>query len=125
MDPQATAELEAKGYVAGLVALRNYEFVDASKIFIFAHSLGPLIASLALRLQAIRGVVVAGTIGRSWFEYTPENAQRQSALVGEPQSNQHSSAKPRLRFPLAPATTPYIELELTGTLGLTRRLDRF
>ena len=83
-DPQATAELEAKGYVAGLVALRNYEFVDASKIFIFAHSLGPLLASLALPQQDIQGIVAAETIGRSWFEYTLENVRRQSALVGEP-----------------------------------------
>jgi uncharacterized protein len=83
-DPQATAELEAKGYVAGLVALRNYEFVDPGNIFVFAHSLGPLIASLALPQQDVQGVVAAETIGRSWFEYTLENVRRQSALVGEP-----------------------------------------
>ena len=82
-DPQATAELEAKGYAAGLVALRNYEFVDASKIFVFAHSLGPLLASLALPQQDVQGVVAAETIGRSWFEYTLENVRRQSALAGE------------------------------------------
>ena len=83
-DPQATAELEAKGYVAGLLALRNYEFVDAGKIFVFAHSLGPLIASLVLPQQGVQGVVAAETIGRSWFEYTLENVRRQSALAGEP-----------------------------------------
>lgn len=83
-DLKATAELEAQGYVAGLAALRNYEFVDAGKIFVFAHSLGPLLASLALPRQSIRGVVAAETIGRSWFEYGLENVRRQSALVGEP-----------------------------------------
>lgn len=83
-DLQATAELEANGYVAGLVALRSYEFVDPGKIFVFAHSLGPLIASLALPQQNLRGVVAAETIGRSWFEYILENVRRQSALVGEP-----------------------------------------
>lgn len=83
-DLHATAELEANGYVAGLAALRNYEFVDPGKIFVFAHSLGPLIASLALPQQNLRGVIAAETIGRSWFEYTLENVRRQSALVGEP-----------------------------------------
>jgi pimeloyl-ACP methyl ester carboxylesterase len=83
-DLKATAELEANGYVAGLAALRSYEFVEPEKIFVFAHSLGPLIASLALPKQNIRGIVAAETIGRSWFEYALENVRRQSALVGEP-----------------------------------------
>jgi alpha-beta hydrolase superfamily lysophospholipase len=83
-DLKATVELEAKGYIAALAALRNYEFVDAGKIFVFAHSLGPLIASLALPQQSLRGIIAAETIGRSWFEYGLENVRRQSALVGEP-----------------------------------------
>jgi pimeloyl-ACP methyl ester carboxylesterase len=83
-DEKATAQLEADGYVAALGALKNYSFVDPAKIFVFAHSLGPLIAALALPGQTLRGVVVAETIGRSWFEYGTENVRRQFALVGEP-----------------------------------------
>jgi uncharacterized protein len=83
-DEKATAELEAQGYVAALAALKNYDFVDPSKIFVFAHSLGPLIAALALPGQTLRGVISAETIGRSWFEYGTENVRRQFALVGEP-----------------------------------------
>ncbi len=83
-DPKASAELEAAGYVAALAALRSYDFVDAGKVFVFAHSLGPLLAALALPNQAIRGVVAAETIGRSWFEYGLENVRRQSSLLGEP-----------------------------------------
>jgi hypothetical protein len=47
-DLKATAELEASGYAAALDALRSYDFVDPREIFVFAHSLGPLLASLAL-----------------------------------------------------------------------------
>src|SRR6202011_5508822 len=47
-DARATAELEASGYAAALDALRSYDFVDPKEIFVFAHSLGPLLASLAL-----------------------------------------------------------------------------
>lgn len=83
-DLKATAELEARGYTEGLRALRGYEFVDTEKIFVFAHSLGPLLASLALPGQNLRGIVAAETIGRSWFEYGLENVRRQSALLGEP-----------------------------------------
>jgi hypothetical protein len=83
-DLKATAELEASGYAAALDCLRSYDFVDAKEIFVFAHSLGPLLASLALPGKNVRGVIAAETIGRSWFEYTQENVRRQSALVGEP-----------------------------------------
>src|SRR6202167_667900 len=83
-DQKATAELEAAGYVAALTALRTYDFVDAGKIFVFAHSLGPLLASLALPQQNIRGVVAAETIGRSWVEKGVQNEPRQSTLLGEP-----------------------------------------
>ena len=83
-DSKATAELEAGGYSAALDALRSYDFVDPKEIFVFAHSLGPLLASLALPGKKVCGVIAAETIGRSWFEYTQENLRRQSSLVGEP-----------------------------------------
>ena len=83
-DGNATAELEAEGYVAGLRALKGYNFVESDKVFIFAHSLGPLIAALVLPQESVRGFVAAETIGRSWFEYGLENVRRQSSLVGEP-----------------------------------------
>lgn len=83
-DAQATAKLEAAGYRAGLRALKGYDFVDSGKVFVFAHSLGPLIAALMLPEESVRGVVAAETIGRSWFEYGLENVRRQSALLGEP-----------------------------------------
>jgi len=83
-DLKATAELEAAGYVAGLRALKKYEFVDPTRVFVFAHSLGPLIGSLVLPQESVRGFIAAETIGRSWFEYGVENVRRQFALVGEP-----------------------------------------
>jgi hypothetical protein len=83
-DLKATAELEAKGYAAALDALSNYDFVDPKEIFVFAHSLGALLVSLALPGKKVGGVIAGETIGRSWFEYTQENVRRQSALSGEP-----------------------------------------
>jgi pimeloyl-ACP methyl ester carboxylesterase len=83
-DSKATVELEAQGYVAGLRALKSYGFVDPARVFIFSHSLGPLVASVVLPQEPVRGFVAAETIGRSWFEYGLENVRRQSALVGTP-----------------------------------------
>ena len=39
---------------------------------------------MALPGKDVHGVIVAETIGRSWFEYTQENLRRQDALLGEP-----------------------------------------
>jgi uncharacterized protein len=82
-DPKSTADLEAAGYIAGLRLLKSYDFVDPSRVFIFAHSLGPLVASMVVSQEPVRGFIAAETIGRSWFEYGLENVRRQTALSGE------------------------------------------
>ncbi len=82
-DPRATADLEAHGYVAGLRLLKSLAYVDSSRIFVFAHSLGPLLASLVLPQEPVRGFIAAETIGRSWFEYSIENLRRQAGVLGE------------------------------------------
>lgn len=81
-DPAATPQLEADGYLAGLRALKSYAFVDGAKVFVFAHSLGPIIGSLALTEEPVRGVVAVETVGRSWFEYDLERVRLQAALRG-------------------------------------------
>jgi pimeloyl-ACP methyl ester carboxylesterase len=83
-DAKATAELEAQGYTAGLRQLKGYDFVDPTRVFIFAHSLGPLLGSLVITQEPVRGFVAAETIGRSWYEYGLDNVRRQTALLGEP-----------------------------------------
>jgi len=82
-DSKSTVELETAGYVAGLRLLKTYDFVDPSRVFIFAHSLGPLLGSMVVTQEPVRGFIAAETIGRSWFEYGLENVRRQSALAGE------------------------------------------
>ncbi len=83
-DPRSTAKLEAQGYIEGLRLLKSYGFVDAQHVFIFSHSLGPLLAALAVPRETVAGVIAVETIGRSWLEYMLENTRRQFALVGKP-----------------------------------------
>ena len=83
-DPQSDANREAAGYLAELQALKRYDFVDPDKIFIFAHSLGPLVNAIVLPQEQIRGFIAAETVGRSWYEYGLENVRRQATLIGEP-----------------------------------------
>jgi len=83
-DVKATAELQAQSYIASLKALKNAGFVDSAKIFVFAHSLGPLVGSLVLPRESVRGFIATETVGRSWFEYGLENIRLQNSLVGQP-----------------------------------------
>jgi pimeloyl-ACP methyl ester carboxylesterase len=82
--PQSDLQLAVKRSLAGLNALAALDFVDRDKIFIFAHSIGPLEGVLVAQKFPVRGFIAAETIGRSWFEYQLENARRQLVIVGQP-----------------------------------------
>lgn len=75
---------EVTAYLEGLKSLRNYDFVDQEKIFVFGHSIGGIIAPLLSSQFSLKGIIVADTVGISWFEYELENSRRQHTLAEEP-----------------------------------------
>jgi pimeloyl-ACP methyl ester carboxylesterase len=81
-DLSATPDLEAEGWLAGLRALKSYDFVDPAKVFVFAHSMGPVVGSLAIAREPVRGFIAVETVGTSWFEYDLERSRVQKALAG-------------------------------------------
>jgi pimeloyl-ACP methyl ester carboxylesterase len=83
-DPSATPQREADGYVAGIRALKRRDFVDPDRIFVFAHSLGPVIGSLALPQERVAGFVAVETVGTSWYEYDIERVRLQESLSDKP-----------------------------------------
>jgi pimeloyl-ACP methyl ester carboxylesterase len=83
-DLAATPDLEADGYLAGLRALKSYDFVDAGKVFVFAHSMGPVVGSLAISQESVRGFLAVETVGTSWFEYDIERSRVQHGLHAQP-----------------------------------------
>lgn len=82
--PQSDLQLAVKRSLAGLNALAAADFVDRDNIFIFAHSIGPLEGVLVAQKFSVRGFIAAETIGKTWMEYTLENARRQLPLLGMP-----------------------------------------
>lgn len=82
--PQADLRQEVDGYVAGLNALKGYDFVDADKTFIFGHSIGGIVGPLVAAESPVRGMIVVATVGTNWFEYGLENFRRQALLRGMP-----------------------------------------
>jgi len=79
-DPEATPDLEAEGYLAGLRALKSYDFVDPQKVFVFAHSMGAVVGSLTVAAEPVRGFMAIETVGTSWFEYDLERSRVQHGL---------------------------------------------
>jgi pimeloyl-ACP methyl ester carboxylesterase len=84
MSPQVDLQAEVRGYVAGLKALKGYDFVAGGNVFLFGLSIGGLDAPLVAREVPVKGVVVAETIGKSWYEYELVNLRRQLLLRGRP-----------------------------------------
>ncbi|MEE1656937.1 alpha/beta fold hydrolase [Microvirga sp. CF3062] len=75
---------EVEGYAAGLKALKDKAYVDPDKLFIVGHSIGGIVAPLVADRVSVRGIVVAETIGSTWFEYELINRRRQLKLEGMP-----------------------------------------
>jgi pimeloyl-ACP methyl ester carboxylesterase len=82
MSPQVDLQAESRGYTAGLRALKGYDFVDGGNVFLFGLSIGGVVAPLVAKEVPVRGVVVAETIGKSWYEYELINLRRQLLLRG-------------------------------------------
>ena len=75
-----TTELEA--CTAALRQLASLPNVDPERIYLFGHSMGGVLAPLLSADTPVRGIMVYGTLARSWFEYQLENVRRQSELAG-------------------------------------------
>jgi len=84
MDPRSDFEAEVRGDAAGLTQLESLDFVDKRNVFLFAHSIGPLVAARIASEHPVRGIVVAETVGTSWIEYELTNVRRQLLLGGMP-----------------------------------------
>ncbi|WP_311136265.1 alpha/beta hydrolase family protein [Hymenobacter cellulosivorans] len=75
---------EASGYKAGLAAIRQLSFVDQQNVFITGFSIGGVMAPLVAQGENLKGVVVFGTVSRTFIEYLLENKRNQSQLQGLP-----------------------------------------
>jgi pimeloyl-ACP methyl ester carboxylesterase len=82
--PAVDMETEARGYIAGLRALKGYDYVDPDRVFIFGHSIGGLVGPVIASREPVKGLIVAETVGTSWYDYSMENIRRQRVLKGVP-----------------------------------------
>jgi len=80
-------ESELAGYRAAFHALKNYDFIDSDRIYIFGISngggFGPLVAGSDAEQRQVRGYIVVGGWVKTWFEHMLEIERRRFALMGK------------------------------------------
>ena len=82
---------EIENFEAGLHKLKTLPYVDTSKIIIYGHSMGGIVAPALSGKNQVAGVIVYGTSAKSWFEYVIEMNRLQNMLAGmEPLAHEKS-----------------------------------
>jgi pimeloyl-ACP methyl ester carboxylesterase len=80
-------ESELAGYRAAFRALKNYDFIDTSRVYILGISNGggfaPLVPEAHAEKAQVRGYVVVGCWVKTWFEHMLEIERRRFALMGK------------------------------------------
>lgn len=73
---------EIANFEAGLKQLKALPYVDSNRIVLYGHSMGGVVAPAVAARNKVAGVMVYGTVLRSWFEYMIEMYRLQNALAG-------------------------------------------
>ena len=73
---------EIENFEVGLKKLKSLPYVDTNQIIIVGHSMGGIVAPAISAKNQVAGVIVYGTVAKSWFEYQIEMYRVQNALSG-------------------------------------------
>jgi pimeloyl-ACP methyl ester carboxylesterase len=80
-------EAELAGYRAAFRMLKNYQFIDANRVFILGISNGggfaPLVPESEAEQAQVRGYISVGGWVKTWFEHMLEIERRRFALMGK------------------------------------------
>jgi len=80
-------------YLQAIRAIAAKPYVDASRIFIFGHSMGGCHAPIIASEFPVRGIVTYGTVTNSWLEWEIKAPRVQGALAGQTQAQIDDSVR--------------------------------
>ncbi len=89
---------EIENFQVGLDKLKGLPYVDTNKIIIFGHSMGGVVAPALSAKNQVAGVIVFGTIAKSWFEYQLEMIRIQNLLAEMEPLEHEQSVKDHYEF---------------------------
>jgi pimeloyl-ACP methyl ester carboxylesterase len=73
---------ECHGFTEALKQMHNFAFVDTSRVILFGHSMGGLVAPTVAKEFPVDGIIGFATGGIDWVEYELTNTRRQMELGG-------------------------------------------
>src|SRR5213082_4214815 len=80
-------DTELAGYRAAFRALKNYDFIDSDRVYIFGSSNGggfaPLVPETKAEEAQVRGYITIGGWATTWFEHMLDIERRRFALMKE------------------------------------------
>jgi uncharacterized protein len=82
----------------GLLALKKYNFIDSSRVFLFGHGMGGTVAPLLAAKHKTRGIMAYGATIKPWFEHLIDHFRTQNKSTKEPY--QSVDANTRMLTPL-------------------------
>ena len=78
-------DTELAGYRAAFRALKNYDFIDSDRVYIFGSSNGggfaPLVPETDVEQAQVRGYITIGGWVKTWFEHMLDIERRRLALM--------------------------------------------
>src|SRR5215469_16654123 len=88
---------ELAGYRTAFRALKNYDFIDANRVYMLGISNGggfaPLVPESDAEQAAVRGYISVGGWVKTWFEHMLEIERRRFALMGKAPGEVNSRMK--------------------------------
>jgi len=82
---QTDFDTELAGYRAAFRALKNYDFIDSDRVYIFGSSNGggfaPLVPETESEQAQVRGYITIGGWVKTWFEHMLDIERRRFALM--------------------------------------------
>jgi pimeloyl-ACP methyl ester carboxylesterase/bifunctional DNA-binding transcriptional regulator/antitoxin component of YhaV-PrlF toxin-antitoxin module len=77
-------------------ALLKYDFVDKDNVFLFGHSMGSYVAPYLAETYQPKGIIVYGSVLRSWFEYFVDIFRFQQVYFGNSRITAEANARNNL-----------------------------
>lgn len=62
-------ENDMAAYRAGFAAFKKMSFIDSTQLFVFGGSIGGALAPVLMQNEKLKGIIVANTFSRTWFEH--------------------------------------------------------
>lgn len=84
---------ELAGNRAAYEALLKYDFVDKNNVFLFGHSLGSCVAPYITETHQPKGIIIYGSVLRSWFEYFVDIFRVQQTYFGTSSATAEANAR--------------------------------